>query len=104
MPSDVIKRAIDKANSSADESFSEARYEGLGAGAGSTVIIDCLTDNPNPTIANLRSCFNKSHSLLGVSVSVSFGYEVLGVFLVQFEDEDEMMDAMIEGDIDLRDT
>lgn len=104
VPSDVIKRAIDKAKSSADESFSEARYEGFGAGAGSTVIIDCLTDNPNRTIANLRSCFNKSHSKMGVSGSVSFGYEDLGVIVVPFEDEDAMMEAMLEGDIDLRDT
>lgn len=62
VPSDVIKRAVDKAKSSADESFSEARYEGFGQGAGSTIIVDCLTDNANRTISSLRSCFNKSHS------------------------------------------
>lgn len=38
VPSDVIKRAIDKAKSSADESYSEARYEGFGAGAGLSLI------------------------------------------------------------------
>ena len=64
VPADVIKRAIEKAKSSADESYSSARYEGFGQGAGSTIIIDCLTDNANRTIANLRACFNKSHSNL----------------------------------------
>ena len=79
VPADVIKRAIEKAKSSADESYSSARYEGFGQGAGSTIIIDCLTDNANRTIANLRACFNKSHSKLGVGGSVSFGYEHLGI-------------------------
>ncbi len=107
VPSDVIKRAIDKAKSSADESYSEARYEGFGQGAGSTIIVDCLTDNNNRTIANLRSCFNKSHSKLGVNGSVSFGYDDLGVIVIPTEDaeEDEMaiMDAMMEAGVDLRD-
>ena len=99
VPADVIKRAIEKAKSSADESYSSARYEGFGQGAGSTIIIDCLTDNANRTIANLRACFNKSHSKLGVGGSVSFGYEHLGVIVIQYEDEEAMMDAMIEADI-----
>ena len=108
VPADVIKRAIEKAKSndtesSADESYSSARYEGFGQGAGSTIIIDCLTDNANRTIANLRACFNKSHSKLGVGGSVSFGYEHLGVIVIQYEDEEAMMDAMIEADIDLHD-
>ena len=102
VPSDVIKRAIDKAKSSADENFTEARYEGFGAGSGSTIIIDCLTDNNNRTIANLRAAFNKSHSKLGVNGSVSFGYEDLGIAVVPYEDEEAMMDALMEADIDLR--
>lgn len=40
---------------------------------------------------------------MGVNGSVSFGYEDLGVIVVPFEDEDAMMEAMLEGDIDLRD-
>lgn len=103
VPADVIKRAIDKAKSSADENFASARYEGFGSGGGSTIIIDCLTDNANRTIANLRACFNKSHAKLGVGGSVSFGYEHLGVIVIEFDDEEAMMDAMIESDIDLND-
>ncbi|WP_296240302.1 YebC/PmpR family DNA-binding transcriptional regulator [uncultured Faecalicoccus sp.] len=102
VPADVIKRAIDKAKSSADENYSSARYEGFGSGGGSTIIIDCLTDNPNRTIANLRACFNKSHAKLGVGGSVSFGYEHLGVFVIQYDDEEAMMDCLIEKDIDLK--
>lgn len=102
VPADVIKRAIEKAKSSADENFSSARYEGFGSGGGSTIIIDCLTDNPNRTIANLRAAFNKSHAKLGVGGSVSFGYEHLGVIVIEFDDEEAMMDRLISKDIDLR--
>ncbi len=102
VPADVIKRAIDKAKSSADENYSSARYEGFGSGGGSTIIIDCLTDNPNRTIANLRACFNKSHAKLGVGGSVSFGYEHLGVIVIQYDDEETMMDCLISKDIDLK--
>ncbi len=103
VPADVIKRAIDKAKSSADENFSSARYEGFGSGGGSTIIIDCLTDNANRTIANLRACFNKSHAKRGVGGSVSFGYEHLGIIVIEYTDEEAMMDAMIEGGVDLND-
>lgn len=102
VPADVIKRAIDKAKSSADENYSSARYEGFGSGGGSTIIIDCLTDNPNRTIANLRACFNKSHAKLGVGGSVSFGYEHLGVIVIQYDDEEAMMDCLIEKEVDLK--
>ena len=103
VPADVIKRAIEKAKSSADESYSSARYEGFGQGAGSTIIIDCLTDNANRTIANLRACFNKSHAKLGVGGSVSFGYEHLGVIVIQYDNEEAMMDALLEAEIELND-
>ena len=103
VPADVIKRAIDKAKSSADESYSSARYEGFGSGGGSTIIINCLTDNANRTIANLRACFNKAHAKLGVGGSVSLGYEHLGVIVIQYEDEEAMLDALMMADIDVRD-
>ncbi len=103
VPADVIKRAIEKAKSSADESYSSARYEGFGSGAGSTIIIDCLTDNANRTIANLRACFNKSHAKLGVGGSVSFGYEHLGVIVIQYDNEEAMMEALLDAEIDLHD-
>ena len=103
VPAHVIKNAIDKAKKSGGENFNASRYEGFGSGGGSTIIIDCLTDNANRTIANLRACFNKAHAKLGVGGSVSFGYEHLGVIVIQYEDEEAMMDAMIEGEIDLQD-
>ena len=54
VPADVIKRAIDKAKGGTNENYSAATYEGFGAGGQATIIIDCLTDNANRTIADLR--------------------------------------------------
>ncbi len=102
VPADVIKRAIDKAKSSADESYSSARYEGFG-NSGATIIIDCLTDNANRTISDLRGCFNKAKAKLGVAGSVSFGYEHLGVIVIQYDNEEAMMEALLEAEIDLHD-
>lgn len=102
VPNDVIKRAIDKAKSSADESYTSARYEGFG-NSGSTIIIDCLTDNNNRTIANLRACFNKAHAKLGVENSVSFGYELSGLIVLEYDQEETMMEALLEAGVELKD-
>ncbi len=103
VPNDVIKRAIDKAKGGSTENYSSATYEGFGSGGGSTVIIDCLTDNANRTIADLRAAFNKSKAKLGVSGSVSFNYEHVGLISIAYEDEEAMMEALIMADVDLKD-
>lgn len=103
VPADVIKRAIEKAKGGTDENYTEAAYEGFGSGGGGTVIIECLTDNSNRTIADLRACFNKSKGKLGVAGSVSFNYEKVGLLVLSFEDEEAMMDALIMAEVDLKD-
>ena len=60
VPADVIKRAIDKAKGGSDDNYDEARYEGFGPG-NSTIIVDCLTDNTNRSITDVKTCFNKTH-------------------------------------------
>lgn len=103
VPADVIKRAIEKAKGGNTENYSAATYEGFGSNGGATVIIDCLTDNANRTIADLRACFNKSHAKLGVAGSVSFNYEHVGLIVIKYSDEEAMMDALIMGEVDLKD-
>lgn len=103
VPSDVIKRAIDKAKGGSTENYTAATYEGFGAGGCATIIIDCLTDNTNRTIASLRASFNKSHAKLGVAGCVSFNYEHVGLIVLHYHDEEAMMDALISGDVDLKD-
>lgn len=103
VPADVIKRAIEKAKGGSTESYSAARYEGFGSAGGGTIIIDCLTDNANRTIADLRACFNKSKAKLGVGGSVSFNYEHVGLISIAYDDEETMMETLIMAEVDLKD-
>lgn len=102
VPADVIKRAVEKAKGGTNENYDNSRYEGFGAGGQATVIIDCLTDNSNRTIADLRACFNKAHAKLGVEGSVSFNYEHVGLLVFKYSDEESMLDALINADVDVK--
>ena len=102
VPADVIKRAIEKAAGNDTTSYSESFYEGFGPGA-STLIIECLTDNPNRTIANVRTCFNKSKSKIASSGSVSFDYQRLSVVSLTGANEEEVLEALIEKDVSFND-
>ena len=102
VPADVIKRAIDKVSSNDNTNYSESFYEGFGPGA-STVIIECLTDNPNRTIANVRTCFNKSKSKIGSSGSVSFDYQRLSIVSLTGASEEEVLEALLERDVSFND-
>lgn len=101
VPADVIKRAIEKAKGGSTESYSSQTYEGFGAGGQATIVIDCLTDNVNRTIADLRACFNKAKAKMGVNGSVSFNYERVGNIVINYTDEEAMMDALIMADVNL---
>lgn len=100
VPADVIKRAIDKAKGGSTDSYTSSTYEGFGAGA-STVIIECLTDNQNRTIASLRACFNKAKAKIGVAGSVSFNYQHVGNLVLAYTDEEAMLDALIMADVNV---
>lgn len=102
VPSDIIKRAIDKVNSGADESYESTRYEIFGP-AGSTVLADCLTDNVNRTVSDIRAVINKTHTKLGAMNSVSYMYDNICVVGFKGLNEEEAMDALIEADLDVLD-
>lgn len=102
VPSDVIKRAIEKAKGSVNENYDSLRYEGFGPGS-STIIIDCLTDNPNRTIASINACFNKAKCKLGVKGSVSFNYDNLGVLSFNYDDEEKILELLISEDVNVVD-
>ena len=102
VPADVIKRAIEKAKGGSNENYDTLRYEGFGPG-GATIIIDCLTDNCNRTVAEMNACFNKAHCKLGVQGSVSFLYDQLGVLVFKYEDDLKMLDILVEADVDAKD-
>ena len=79
MPKDRIEAAIKRATSKDSKGFEELSYEGY-APHGVAVIIECATDNPTRTVANVRMHFNKNKGSLGTSGSVQFMFERKGVF------------------------
>lgn len=102
VPSDIIKRAIDKVNSGADETYTSTTYEVFGPG-GSTLLVDCLTDNLNRSVSDLRAVLNKTHTKMGAMGSVSYMYDSLCVVGVKGFSEEEVMDILIGNDIDIDD-
>ncbi len=106
MPKDTIKRAISKADRD-NSSFLELTFEGmLPHRIG--VFVDCLTDNRNRTISNVRSIFNKRGGNLGTNGSLSYMFERKGIIslakgeLDPEEFELELIDAGME-EIELED-
>ena len=102
VPSDIIKRAIDKVNSGVDESYENVTYELFGP-AGSTLIVDCLTDNVNRSVSSIRAVINKCHIKMGSMGSVSYMYDNVCVVSFKGLTEEEVLDAMIENGVDVSD-
>lgn len=102
VPSDIITRAIDKAKGVGQDEYHEVVYEGFGPGA-STLIIKCLTDNVNRTVGMVRAAFNKVNKSLGVTNSVSYNYEHLGIVSFKYDDEEKIFDILINAGIDVLD-
>lgn len=102
VPKHIIDRAIDKAKGSDDDHYQELRYEGFGP-SGSMIIVDALTNNVNRTAANVRSTYGKNGGNMGISGSVSYLFDNTAVFVVAYQDADEIMMVLLEADIDVRD-
>lgn len=106
MPKDTIQRAINKADRD-NSSFLELTFEGK-LPYGILVYVDCLTDNRNRTVSNVRSIFNKRGGELGTNGSLSYMFERKGVIslakgeLDAEEFELELIDAGVE-EIELED-
>jgi YebC/PmpR family DNA-binding regulatory protein len=85
MPKDrvdgAIKRAISKEH---NENYQEVTYEGYGP-HGIAIMVDCATDNPTRTVANLRVYFSRNGGSLGHSGALAFMFDRKGVFKVNAE-------------------
>lgn len=101
MRRDTIDNAIKKASGTLEGvNYESIRYEGYGAG-GVAVIVDCLTDNKQRTVGEVRHAFSKSGGNLGTDGSVAYLFSKLGIISYSAEiDEDALMDAAIEAGAD----
>ena len=98
MPKDNIERAIKRGSGDMDGAdFQEIRYEGYGPG-GSAVMVDCLTDNLNRTVAEVRHAFTKFGGNLGTDGSVNYLFNHVGqIMFPASSDEDTIMEAAIDA-------
>ncbi len=100
MPNDNIKRAIAKGlGDGNDANYDAMVYEGYGP-AGVAVIVEALTNNKNRTAGDVRSYFDKSGGALGVSGSVSFLFNRLGLISIANQTEDNLLEILIDSPIE----
>lgn len=100
VPAHVIEKAIQKARGVGGEDFLAARYEGFGPG-GSLVIVDCLTDNNQRTISEVRSCFTKTGSKLAATGSVALSFDQLAILSFKGDNEEQVLEAMLDADVNV---
>jgi YebC/PmpR family DNA-binding regulatory protein len=98
MPKDNIQRAIKKATGDLDGvTYEELVYEGYAQG-GVAVLIECLTDNRNRTVAEVRHAFSKHGGNLGTDGSVAYLFEKIGVLTyAPGSSEDDIMEAALDS-------
>ena len=98
MPKDNIARAIKRGSGDMDGAdYHEIRYEGYGPG-GTAVMVDCMTDNKNRTVAEVRHAFSKFGGNLGADGSVGYMFTHVGLLsYAAGSDEDAIMEAAIEA-------
>jgi YebC/PmpR family DNA-binding regulatory protein len=98
MPKDNIERTIKKATGELEGvTYEEARYEGYAIG-GVAVMVDCLTDNRNRTVAEVRHAFTKHGGNLGTDGSVSYLFSKIGVLnFAPGTSEDDVMEVALEA-------
>ncbi len=98
MPKATIEKAISKAESGTDN-WAEVNFEGYGPD-GVALFIECLSDNNNRTVSNMRAIFNKHNGNLGTNGSLAFIFDRKGVFTIsvdQIKDIEETELELIDG-------
>ncbi|MFK8014684.1 MAG: YebC/PmpR family DNA-binding transcriptional regulator [Gammaproteobacteria bacterium] len=98
MPKDNIERAVKRGSGDLDGvNYEDVRYEGYGPG-GVAVMVDCMTDNRNRTVADVRHAFSKFGGNLGADGSVAYLFNHVGLISYdQGVDEDALMEAALDA-------
>jgi len=100
--SHVIENAIKKVRDGAGEDYVPARYEGYGPGS-TMFIVDCLTDNPTRTIAEVRNCFTKCQCKIGAPGAVAHMFDHQAIFAFKGDDDEAVLETLMMADIDVTD-
>ena len=98
MTRDTIERAIKRGTGEGDEThYDEIRYEGYGPG-GAAIMVDCLTDNRNRTVSEVRHAFTRAGGNLGTDGSVAYMFKRSGILVYPpGSDEDAIMEAALDA-------
>lgn len=98
MSKDVIDRAVKRGVGGMEgEDVEEIRYEGYGPG-GVAIMVDCMTNNRNRTVAEVRHAFTKCGGNLGTDGSVSYLFKKIGqMFFAPGADEEKVMEVALEA-------
>ena len=89
VPKDTLERAIKKASGQDNQNFDEIVYEGYGPN-GIAIIINCLTDNKNRTVSEVRNVLTKNGGSLGTKGSVSHLFKKIGVIKIFSLSEEDL--------------
>lgn len=102
MPKDTIERACKRGAGETDgANYEEIRYEGYGPG-GIAILADCMTDNRNRTVSEVRHAFTKAGGNLGTDGSVAYMFNKIGSIIYAAgyaadNDEDAIMEIALEA-------
>ncbi len=98
MTRDTIERAVKRgAGGGEGDNVEELQYEGYGPG-GTAVLVECMTDNRNRTVAEVRHAFSKAGGNLGTEGSVAYMFNTCGqIIYAPGVDEDDIMEAALEA-------
>lgn len=98
MPKDNIENAIKRGSGTLEGvNYEEVRYEGYGI-SGAAIMVDCLTDNKQRTVADVRHALSKYGGNLGTDGSVAFMFKHCGVIVFEpGASEDQVMEIALEA-------
>lgn len=104
MTKDTMERAIKRGSGEGSaDNFEEIRYEGYAPG-GVAVLVDCMTDNPTRTVAEVRHAFTKNNGNMGTAGSVAYLFQRRGEIAIDIRGnaslEDKIMDIALEAGAD----
>jgi len=97
MKKDTIEKAIARgAGAGEGDNYEEVTYEGYGAN-GIAVLVECMTDNKNRTVSEVRHAFSKRGGNLGTDGSVAYLFTRMGQISFEGITEEDIMEAALEA-------